>query len=80
MATRRAQIISKPVKASIIAPSLDALPAFVGDPSEPKQGTETVLCGTASCDAVIAQNVWPGNISDMVVLCPKCQGYNLVNV
>jgi hypothetical protein len=76
MALHRAQVISKPKDATVLAVPIDGLPVFGGEP----KGTETVLCGTSSCDAVIARDVWPGTIKAVVVLCPKCQGYNLINV
>jgi hypothetical protein len=80
-ATRKGRIIPKPKDGtrSVLAPtSMAATPVMRGEGAG--KGPVTVGCGTDSCDVVLIQDLPMGSVQNIIVLCPKCQGYNEINI
>jgi hypothetical protein len=78
--TRKGRIIPPPdpPQGGVFAPDPTAIPAFRGE-GEGK-GDVSVECGTPSCGTLLVQDMLPGRIRGIAIICPKCGGYNLINI
>ena len=66
--TIKLNIVPKPAQGTRTLIESKISPAFKGE------GETNYVCG--NCGAVLAEKVRPGQIKNIVVLCPKCGKYN----